>query len=565
MRKGGNFMQKKLPIGIENFKDMINENYYYVDKTGLIKQLLKEHGLVNLFTRPRRFGKSLNMSMLKYFFEIGNDQSIFEGLEIAKDKELCDQYQGKFPVISVSLKGAKAGNYEDAKAMMKYIMAAESRRLYDRMSEDKLSEKQKEQMKSLMSDNMKDTELMTALWILSSILKEYYGKKVIILIDEYDVPLDKAFENDYYNEMIILLRNMLEQSLKTNDNLYMAVLTGCLRIARESIFTGLNNFNIFSITDQYFDEYFGFTDKEVKEILQYYKVPEAFEQTKKWYDGYRFGNTDIYCPWDVINHCRALKVEPDATPQPYWINTSGNYIVKRFIEKANQQTRREIEQLIEGKAIQKEIRLELTYNELDSTIENLWSVLFATGYLTQQEKPQGRTYSLIIPNESIRQIFIEQIQEWFKETTRKDENRLKDFCKAFEEGNAEAIEQQLNDYLMKTIGIRDTFTTKKENFYHGVLLGLLSYDPDWYITSNTESGDGYSDIMIEAEQARTGIIIEVKYAENIKMLDKACEKALKQIKEKHYDQKLEEEGYETILNYGIACYKKRCKVSMDQS
>lgn len=563
MRKGGNLMQKKLPIGIENFEDMIKENYYYVDKTGLIKQLLNEHGLVNLFTRPRRFGKSLNMSMLKYFFEIGNDQAIFEGLEISKEKELCDQYQGKFPMISVSLKGAKAGNYEDAKAMMKYIMAAESRRLYDRMSEDKLSEKQKEQMKSLMSDNMKDTELMTALWILSSILKEYYGKKVIILIDEYDVPLDKAFENNYYNEMIILLRNMLEQSLKTNDNLYMAVLTGCLRIARESIFTGLNNFNIFSITDQYFDEYFGFTDKEVKEILQYYKVPEAFEQTKKWYDGYRFGNTDIYCPWDVINHCRALKVEPDATPQPYWINTSGNYIVKRFIEKANQQTRREIEQLIEGKAIQKEIRLELTYNELDSTIENLWSVLFATGYLTQQEKPQGRTYSLIIPNESIRQIFIEQIQEWFKETTRKDENRLKDFCKAFEEGNAEAIEQQLNDYLMKTISIRDTFTTKKENFYHGVLLGLLSYDPDWYITSNTESGDGYSDIMIEAEQARTGIIIEVKYAENIKTLDKACEKALKQIKEKNYDQKLQEEGYETILNYGIACYKKRCKVIVD--
>lgn len=564
MRKGGNLMQKKLPIGIENFEDMIKENYYYVDKTGLLKQLLNEHGLVNLFTRPRRFGKSLNMSMLKYFFEIGNDQAIFEGLEISKDKELCDQYQGKFPVISVSLKGAKAGNYEDAKAMMKYIMAAESRRLYDRMSGDKLSEKQKEQMKSLMSDNMKDTELMTALWILSSILKEYYGKKVIILIDEYDVPLDKVFENNYYNEMIILLRNMLKQSLKTNDNLYMAVLTGCLRIARESIFTGLNNFNIFSITDQYFDEYFGFTDKEVKEILQYYKVPEAFEQTKKWYDGYRFGNTDIYCPWDVINHCRALKVEPDATPQPYWINTSGNYIVKRFIEKANQQTRREIEQLIEGKAIQKEIRLELTYNELDITIENLWSVLFATGYLTQQGKPQGRTYSLIIPNESIRQIFIEQIQEWFKETTRKDENRLKDFCKAFEEGNAEAIEEQFNNYLMKTISIRDTFTTKKENFYHGVLLGLLSYDPDWYITSNQESGDGYSDIMIEAEQARIGIIIEVKYAENIKTLDKACQKALKQIKEKNYDQKLEEEGYETILNYGIACYKKRCKVLVDK-
>ena len=411
---------------------------------------------------------------------------------------------------------------------------------------------------------MEDTTLMAALWNLSLILKEYYGKKVIILIDEYDVPLDKAFENGYYNEMIILIRNMLEQALKTNDNLYMAVLTGCLRIARESIFTGLNNFNIFSITDQYFDEYFGFTDKEVKEMLKYYGAPEAFDETKKWYDGYRFGNEDIYCPWDVINHCKALKVDKEAIPQPYWINTSGNYIIKRFIEKANQQTRREIEQLIEGKAINKEIRLELTYNELDNTIENLWSVLFATGYLTQQGKPQGRTYSLTIPNESIRQIFIEQIQEWFKETTRKDENRLKDFCKAFEEGDAQAIEQQFTQYLIKTISIRDTFTSKKENFYHGVLLGLLSYDPDWYITSNTESGDGYSDIMIEVEHKQMGIVIEIKYAENVKALDQACEKALKQIKEKHYDQKLEEEGYETILNYGIACYKKRCKVLLQE-
>ena len=557
-------MQKRLPIGIENFEDMINEDYYYIDKTGLIKQLIAEKGLVNLFTRPRRFGKSLNMSMLRYFFEIGNDPKIFEGLEISKEKELCDQYMGKFPVISISLKGAKAGDYQTAKHMMKYIVGGEARRIYQRMSEDQLNETHKEEMKRLMEYEMEDTTLMAALWNLSLILKEYYGKKVIILIDEYDVPLDKAFENGYYNEMIILIRNMLEQALKTNDNLYMAVLTGCLRIARESIFTGLNNFNIFSITDQYFDEYFGFTDKEVKEMLKYYGAPEAFDETKKWYDGYRFGNEDIYCPWDVINHCKALKVDKEAIPQPYWINTSGNYIIKRFIEKANQQARREIEQLIEGKAINKEIRLELTYNELDNTIENLWSVLFATGYLTQQGKPQGRTYSLTIPNESIRQIFIEQIQEWFKETTRKDENRLKDFCKAFEEGDAQAIEQQFTQYLIKTISIRDTFTSKKENFYHGVLLGLLSYDPDWYITSNTESGDGYSDIMIEVEHKQMGIVIEIKYAENVKALDQACEKALKQIKEKHYDQKLEEEGYETILNYGIACYKKRCKVLLQE-
>ena len=555
-------MQKRLPIGIENFEDMINEDYYYIDKTGLIKQLIEEKGLVNLFTRPRRFGKSLNMSMLRYFFEIGNDPKIFEGLEISKEKELCDQYMGKFPVISISLKGAKAGDYQTAKDMMKFIICEEANRLYDRLPKEQISDKQKTIISLLMDVEMKDKTLMNALRNLSLILKEYYGKKVIILIDEYDVPLDKAFENGYYNEMIILIRNMLEQALKTNDNLYMAVLTGCLRIARESIFTGLNNFNIFSITDQYFDEYFGFTDKEVKDILKYYGALEAFDETKKWYDGYRFGNEDIYCPWDVINHCKALKVDKEAIPQPYWINTSGNYIIKRFIEKANQQTRREIEQLIEGKAISKEIRLELTYNELDNTIENLWSVLFATGYLTQQGKPQGRTYSLVIPNESIRQIFIEQIQEWFKETTRKDENRLKDFCKAFEEGDTEAIEQQFTQYLMKTISIRDTFTNKKENFYHGVLLGLLSYDPDWYITSNRESGDGYSDIMIEVEHKQMGIVIEIKYAENIKALDQACEKALKQIKEKHYDQKLEEEGYETILNYGIACYKKRCKVKL---
>ena len=555
-------MQKRLPIGIENFEDMINEDYYYIDKTGLIKQLIEEKGLVNLFTRPRRFGKSLNMSMLRYFFEIGNDPKIFEGLEISKEKELCDQYMGKFPVISISLKGAKAGDYQTAKDMMKFIICEEANRLYDRLPKEQISDKQKTIISLLMDVEMKDKTLMNALRNLSLILKEYYGKKVIILIDEYDVPLDKAFENGYYNEMIILIRNMLEQALKTNDNLYMAVLTGCLRIARESIFTGLNNFNIFSITDQYFDEYFGFTDKEVKDILKYYGALEAFDETKKWYDGYRFGNEDIYCPWDVINHCKALKVDKEAIPQPYWINTSGNYIIKRFIEKANQQTRREIEQLIEGKAISKEIRLELTYNELDNTIENLWSVLFATGYLTQQGKPQGRTYSLVIPNESIRQIFIEQIQEWFKETTRKDENRLKDFCKAFEEGDTEAIEQQFTQYLMKTISIRDTFTDKKENFYHGVLLGLLSYDPDWYITSNRESGDGYSDIMIEVEHKQMGIVIEIKYAENIKALDQACEKALKQIKEKHYDQKLEEEGYETILNYGIACYKKRCKVKL---
>ena len=561
--------KSKLPVGIDGFEKIRRNGFYYIDKTKLIEQLFSSWGEVNLFTRPRRFGKTLNMSMLKSFFEIGADPSLFDGLYITENRTLCAQHQGQYPVIFLSLKNVEGRNFESAKYQMMELISKEAIRHSVLRKSETLDENAKKAYEALatFSDGryqMTDESLLSSLQTLSELLSAHYHKKTVILIDEYDVPLDKAFQHGYYKDMVSLIRMMFGKALKSNDALAFAVLTGCLRVSKESIFTGFNNFKILSITDIRFDEQFGFTDGEVRKLLSDYHLENRFAEVKDWYDGYHFGNADVYCPWDVVNFVDRAKDDPNAKPEAYWINTSGNYIVKRFIEKANQQTRREIEQLIEGKAIQKEIRLELTYNELDSTIENLWSVLFATGYLTQQGKPQGRTYSLIIPNESIRQIFIEQIQEWFKETTRKDENRLKDFCKAFEEGNAEAIEEQFNNYLMKTISIRDTFTTKKENFYHGVLLGLLSYDPDWYITSNQESGDGYSDIMIEAEQARIGIIIEVKYAENIKTLDKACQKALKQIKEKNYDQKLEEEGYETILNYGIACYKKRCKVLADK-
>ena len=556
---------KKLPVGIEMFRDIREHDFYYIDKTGFIKELLESWTEVNLFTRPRRFGKSLNMDMLKAFFEIGTDKRLFDGLEISAEKQICEEYMGKFPVISVSLKDVEGNGFEEAKDMLETVISDEALRFQYLMDSPKLTSYEKARFEPLLTGRFEKTSQLTAsLKTLSALLYKHTGTEVIILIDEYDVPLDKAYVNGYYEQMVQLIRSLFSQVLKTNSNLRFAVITGCLRISKESIFTGINNFTVHSVSDSDYGEYFGFTDQEVRELLSYYEMEELYLVVKEWYDGYQFAKEEIYCPWDVLNYIREHIGDRNVPPKLYWINTSGNYIGKRFIEKANQQTRREIEQLIEGKAIQKEIRLELTYNELDSTIENLWSVLFATGYLTQQGKPQGRTYSLIIPNESIRQIFIEQIQEWFKETTRKDENRLKDFCKAFEEGNAEAIEEQFNNYLMKTISIRDTFTTKKENFYHGVLLGLLSYDPDWYITSNQESGDGYSDIMIEAEQARIGIIIEVKYAENIKTLDKACQKALKQIKEKNYDQKLEEEGYETILNYGIACYKKRCKVLVDK-
>ena len=547
-------MQKKLPIGIENFEDMIKENYYYVDKTGL----------VNLFTRPRRFGKSLNMSMLKYFFEIGNDQAIFEGLEISKDKELCDQYQGKFPVISVSLKGAKAGNYEDAKAMMKYIMAAESRRLYARMSGDKLSEKQKEQMKSLMSDNMKDTELMTALWILSSILKEYYGKKVIILIDEYDVPLDKAFQNGFYREMVSLIRGLFGMALKTNDSLQFAVLTGCMRISKESIFTGLNNFEVLSILNDQYDESFGFTDAEVKKILNDYNFKDHYLEVKEWYDGYHFGNIDIYCPWDVIQYCKSLYLDVSAKPQDFWSNSSGNAIVRRFIDKADISTRNEIERLIAGESIEKDVVSELTYDEIDKSIENLWSVLFTTGYLTHKGCTESGKYRLVIPNKEVRNLFVKKIREWFSDVSRNDGKTLEEFCSAFVDKDSEKIEQIFGDYLWNTISIRDTAVAKekKENFYHGILLGLLGYKSNWLIKSKAESGIGYSDILVEVPTNRTGIVIEIKYAEDGD-LDAACEKALKQIEEKDYVAKLKQDGMKNFIKYGIACFKKICKVVVE--
>ncbi len=565
--------EKKLPIGVENFEELIQEDFYYVDKTELIADLLKNWGKVNLFTRPRRFGKSLNMSMLKTFFEIGCDKTLFQGLKISEEKELCEKYMGQFPVISVSLKGGEGRSFEFAREALKGVIGDEARRFSFLSNSENLSEKDKAAYERLVEISteignggiyaMSENVLVSGLLTLSALLHKHYGKKVILLIDEYDVPLDKAFQYGYYEEMVSLIRNLLGNALKTNTSLYFAVLTGCLRISRESIFTGLNNLKVMSITNVQFDEYFGFTDSEVKEMLNSYGLADHFDFVKAWYDGYRFGKVDVYCPWDVISYCDNLRADPDARPEDYWSNTSGNAIVRRFIDLANEKTRDEIERLIAGETIVKEIRQELTYGELDSSIENLWSVLFTTGYLTSRGRIDGDKYALAIPNYEIRKLFIQQIREWFRNQTIKDKKTLDKFCKAFPEQDAEQIEELFNDYLWNTISIRDTAGRKeqRESFYHGILLGILGCQDEWLVKSNAESGIGYSDILIEIRKNRIGIVIEMKYAQDGN-LEAACQDALRQIEEKSYEARLKEDGMRNIIKYGIACYKKECKVKL---
>lgn len=558
-------MRKNLPIGVEFFDELIHQNYYYVDKTMMIADLLRNWAKVNLFTRPRRFGKSLNMSMLQNFFEIDRDKSVFDGLNIVKEKELCHEHMGQYPVISISLKGVDGLNYESACKALKSVIEREAVRFSFLADSEKLTEAEKRQYKQLVDIDFDEDIIQQSLLNLSLLLTKYYKKKVIILIDEYDVPLDKAFEHGYYEQMVSMLRNVFGNALKTNPALYFAVLTGCLRIAKESIFTGLNNFRVLSILNPQFDEYFGFTDVEVRALLEHYGLSEHYEQMKQWYDGYRFGKNDIYCPWDVINYCNNLCFDSDAVPQDFWSNTSGNTIVRRFIDKANVQTKNEIEQLIAGEKIVKEIRQELTYNELDNTIENLWSVLFTTGYLTQRGNIDHRRYRLVIPNTEIRELFITQIREWFRDSVRNDRKTLEEFEAAIVHGEEEKVQEIFGSYLWHTISIRDTAVAKerKENFYHGMLLGLFGFVDNWNVKSNLESGIGYSDILIEAFDCRVGVVIEMKYAEDGN-LNAACEAALTQIEEKSYDAKLQEDGMRTILKYGIACFKKDCKVMIQK-
>lgn len=551
----------KLPVGIENFEEIRKSGFYYIDKTRLIEQLLQNWGKVNLFTRPRRFGKTLNMSMLKSFFEIGTDSSLFEGLYISNNTELCNEYMGKYPVIFLSLKGVDGLTFSKSKEMLSEIIKEEADRHYYLKNSEKLTQEDRISFQSILTGT--DENIENSLKTLSRFLYKHYDRKTIIIIDEYDVPLDKAFQNGYYKEMVALIKGIFGQALKTNDFLQFAILTGCLRISKESIFTGLNNFEVLSILNVQYDECFGFTDAEVRKILKDYGMSAHYADMKEWYDGYRFGNTDIYCPWDVIRYSKSLCMDEEAKPEDFWSNSSGNAIVRRFIDKADASTKNEIERLIAGEYIEKEISQELTYEELDDKIENLWSVLFTTGYLTQQGRTDDDRYRLAIPNKEIRNLFIKKVREWFRDASKNDGKALEEFCNAFIQKNSQKIEQLFGDYLWNTISIRDTAVEKekKENFYHGILLGLLGYKSNWIIKSNAESGTGYSDILIEAPDNRTGIVIELKYAENGNM-DKACLDAIKQIEEKDYVGRLKQDGMRNFISYGIACYKKDCKVML---
>lgn len=554
----------RLPVGVENFEDIRREHFYYVDKTGFIEQLLKEYGKVSLFTRPRRFGKTLNMSMLKAFFEVGTDPALFKDLKILKNEELCEQYMGRFPVVMVSLKNIDAVSYGEAQALTAKMINREARRFQFLTESTKLTEVDRELYGGLLDPDMDRREIVNGLQELTELLEKHYGRKVIVLIDEYDVPLDKAFQHGYYDEMVSLIRGMLGSVLKTNDSLQMGVLTGCLRITKESIFTGLNNFKVYSVAESAFDEYFGFTDQEVGDMLREYGLEDDSQTVKEWYDGYTFGDENVYCPWDVINYCADHRNDQKMPPHNYWLNTSGNAIVRRFVDMANIQTRNEIERLIDGKTIIKEIYQELTYNELDSSIDHLWSVLFTTGYLTRKRQIEKNKYELCIPNKEIQELFIRQMQEWFQISSRADQGTLNAFCQAFSDGNVEKIQELFGNYLWNMISVRDSASKeKKENFYHGMLLGLLRFREDWYIKSNAESGAGYSDILIEIPQKRVGIVIEMKYAEQGRF-DQACEVALKQIREKRYEEKLIEDGMKRVLAYGIACYRKECEVKMEK-
>lgn len=558
--------KKMLPVGIENFEEIRTEGYYYVDKTRMIKDLLTRRSKVSLFTRPRRFGKSLNMSMLQHFFEIGCDKSLFDGLAISEETELCNNYMGQFPVISISLKGINAIDYEGARRLAVQVINAEARRLRFLLDSDKLAPEDKEIFSLLLKREMDDDTLTCSLKSLSELLYKHHGRKAIILIDEYDVPLDKANEQGYYDQMIFLIRNMFEQAFKTNDSLYFAILTGCLRVAKESIFTGLNNPKILSITSVRYDEYFGFTDDEVRNLLDYYGMNDKYVEIKNWYDGYRFGNVDVYCPWDVISYCDDLLDDENAEPQDYWSNTSSNEVVRRLLEMSKPETRDDIERLIAGETITKKVNEELTYKELYNKIDHVWSVLFTTGYLTQRGKRPENMWTLAIPNREILNIFMENISDWVQVKAAENSSRRAALCEAFRTADAKTVQRIFSENLNETISIRDTAIRKdlKENFYHGFLLGLLRHREDWKVISNRESGKGYADIVIESQTEKLGIVIEVKYSDDGN-LDAGCAKALQQILDEDYLSQPRLDGMTKIIKCGIACHVKDCKVVFEES
>ena len=563
-------MRKKLPIGIDSFEKLRTNDFYYVDKTGFIADLLRDWGEVNLFTRPRRFGKTLNMSMLKCFFEIGTDKSLFDGLKIAENKELCAEYQGQFPVIFISLKSVDGLTFASAAASLRRLIGREASRFGFLLQSNQLDTDDKKLYRALTAVeggtfSMSDDVLADSLKTLSGLLAKHYSRKVVILIDEYDVPLDKAFQSGYYDEMVSLIRNLFGNALKTNDSLQFAVLTGCLRISKESIFTGLNNLKVHTIADPRYEEYFGFTDADVDEMLAFYGLTSHKQVMQDWFDGYQFGKVSVYCPWDVINYCDLLRADPEAEPENYWANTSGNGIIRRLLQKADQTTRDEVEQLINGETIVKTVRQELTYRDIEDSIDNIWSVLYSTGYLTSKGRLPGKQMKLALPNREVRELFIDLVKDWFREETRADTSRINRFCAAFPKGDVATIQDMLHDYLWDSISVRDTAvrSSMKENFYHGMLLGLLQSQESWIVRSNAETGIGYSDISV-ATPERLGMVIELKYAEDGN-LEAACTKALAQIEEKKYDEALRRRGMKTILKYGIAFWEKECQVMLGSS
>lgn len=555
-----------LPTGIEDFKEIRTDGYYYVDKTALIEQVLDKRSKVTLFTRPRRFGKTLNMSMLRYFFETGTDSKLFNGLYISQNAELCEKYMGKYPVIAISLKGVDADSYTKAKAQIIKIINREARRHRFLLKSENLDSFDKELLTQLLSRQMEEDTITSSLQELTELLEAHFSKKVVVLIDEYDVPLAKAYENGYYDKMVLLIRNLFGNVLKTNDSLAFAVLTGCLRIAKESIFTGLNNFTVYSITDEEFDETFGFTDREVQKMLAYYGLDSHFEEVKAWYDGYRFGTADVYCPWDVVYYCKDHQNNPNAEIKNYWINTSGNEFIQHFVDSMNDPhmlTKSELELLVSGDTVVKQVDEMITYKELYSNIDNMWSTLFMTGYLTQRGKePDGR-YHLAIPNREICDCMVRRVLALFKRSVSQNQELLRSFCNAMLASDAGTMEHALTEYMGKTISIRDSFAKSiRENFYHGLLIGILGSQGAWKATSNKESGDGFSDILIEVNEddLRIGMVLELKYSKTENALDKECDDALQQIEDKNYDQELREKGYTKILKYGIAFYHKKCRV-----
>ncbi len=554
--------KKMLPVGIEDFDQLIKEDFYFVDKTVMIAELLRNRAKVNLFTRPRRFGKSLIMSMLKCFFEVGGDPSVFEGLAISRETELCEKFMGKFPVFFLSLKDVGATSFARAKEQMGSVLADAAFPFKFLLNSTALDDSDKELFRELTNRRMGEQTICDSLKICTRLLEKHYGRKVILLIDEYDVPLQKAFYGGYYEEMVQMIRSMFSQVLKTNQSLQFAVLTGCLRISKESIFTGLNNLKVFSIADAGFDEYFGFTDAEVRELMEYYGLTDSYEQAKDWYNGYRFGRSDVYCPWDVVNYCYDLRADPEAHPQNFWANSSGNDAVREFVRKLDVSVAAgEMEDLVAGEAVMKEIRQELTYREMYDSVENIWSLLYMTGYLTKRGAAEGKRFPLVIPNMEIRDIFTTQIMDLFREQVAEDGAMVREFCSAVLSGDAEKAEELLGKYLSMTVSIRDTFVRRplKENFYHGILLGILGYKGDWYVTSNYETGDGYGDILIIPKEGSPGIVIEVKYAHDGN-LEKSAQAALAQIGQQRYDAVLYEKGVKQVLKYGIACYRKKCRV-----